>query len=70
MLIGKPGPAKTAIARADAASIEVRGRDLVGDLMGRLTFTEYFYLLLTGRSRPTTSASFSISCSSPSPSMA
>ncbi len=49
MLIGKPGPARTAIARADAASIEVRGRDLVGDLMGRLTFTEYFYLLLTGK---------------------
>jgi citrate synthase len=27
----------------------VRGRDLTGDLMGRLTFTEYFHLLLTGR---------------------
>jgi citrate synthase len=26
----------------------VRGRDLVGDVMGRLTFTEYFHLLLTG----------------------
>jgi len=26
----------------------VRGRDLTGDLMGRLTFTEYFHLLLTG----------------------
>jgi citrate synthase len=26
----------------------VRGRDLAGDLMGRLTFTEYFHLLLTG----------------------
>src|SRR5262245_3803596 len=35
------------IARAD--SIEVRGRDLCRDLMGRLTFTEYFFLLLTGR---------------------
>ena len=49
MLIGKPGPAKTAIATADAVSIEVRGRDLVGDLMGRLTFTEYFYFLMTGK---------------------
>jgi citrate synthase len=29
--------------------VEVRGRDLAGDLMGRLTFTEYFHLLLTGR---------------------
>lgn len=49
MLIGKPGPAKSAIATADATGVEVRGRDLVGDLMGRLTFTEYFYLLVTGR---------------------
>jgi citrate synthase len=29
--------------------VEVRGRDLAGDLMGRLSFTEYFHLLLTGR---------------------
>ena len=49
MLIGKPGPAKTAIAAAAADGVNVRGRDLVGDLMGRLTFTEYFYLLMTGR---------------------
>jgi citrate synthase len=28
--------------------VEVRGRDLSGDLMGRLSFTEYFHLLLTG----------------------
>jgi citrate synthase len=32
--------------------VEVRGRDLAGDLMGRLSFTEYFHLLLTG-SEPT-----------------
>ncbi len=49
MLIGKPGPAKTAIATADAATITVRGRDLVADLMGRLTFTEYFFFLVTGQ---------------------
>ena len=29
--------------------VEVRGRDLTGDLMGTLSFTEYFHLLLTGR---------------------
>jgi citrate synthase len=29
--------------------VEVRGRDLTGDLMGRVTFTEYFHLLFTGR---------------------
>ena len=49
MLIGKPGPAKTAIAAADAAGVEIRGRDLAGDLMGRLTFTEFFFLLMTGK---------------------
>ena len=48
-MIGKPGPAKTAIAAADAAGVNIRGRDLVADLMGRLTFTEFFYLLMTGR---------------------
>ena len=27
----------------------MRGLDLTGDLMGRVSFTEYFHLLLTGR---------------------
>jgi citrate synthase len=36
------------IGRAFSDRVEVRGRDLTGDLMGRLTFTEYFHLLLTG----------------------
>jgi citrate synthase len=49
MLIGKAGSATTAISTADAASITVRGRDLCGDLMGRLSFTDYFHLLVTGR---------------------
>jgi citrate synthase len=39
---------KTHIAKAFADRVEVRGRDLVDDAMGRLTFTEYFHLLLTG----------------------
>src|SRR5262245_1119549 len=39
---------RTRIAQAYPDRVEVRGRDLTGDLMGRLTFTEYFYLLLTG----------------------
>ena len=38
----------TRIARAYPDRVEVRGRDLTGDLMGRLTFTEYVHLLLTG----------------------
>jgi citrate synthase len=37
------------ISQAYPDRVEVRGRDLTGDLMGRLTFTEYFHLLLTGR---------------------
>jgi citrate synthase len=49
VLIGKPGKARTAIAHADAAGVTVRGRDLAGDLMGRLSLTEYFFFLLTGR---------------------
>jgi citrate synthase len=40
--------ATTRISQAYPDRVEVRGRDLTGDLMGRLTFTEYFHLLLTG----------------------
>src|SRR5215468_9590936 len=39
---------KTQISQGYPDRVEVRGRDLTGDLMGRLTFTEYFHLLLTG----------------------
>ncbi len=39
---------ETRIAQAFPDRVEVRGRDLTGDLMGRLSFTEYFHLLLTG----------------------
>ena len=39
----------TAISQAYPDRVEVRGRDLTGDLMGRVGFTEYFHLLLTGR---------------------
>src|SRR6188472_4134393 len=47
-MIGKAGEAVSHIAQAYPDRVEVRGRDLTGDLMGRLTFTEYFHLLLTG----------------------
>jgi citrate synthase len=40
------------ISQAYPDRVEVRGRDLTGDLMGNLGFTEYFHLLLTG-SEPT-----------------
>jgi citrate synthase len=38
----------TRISQAYPDRVEVRGRDLAGELIGRLTFTEYFHLLLTG----------------------
>jgi citrate synthase len=40
--------ATTHLSQAYPDRVEVRGRDLTGDLMGRLSFTEYFHLLLTG----------------------
>jgi citrate synthase len=46
--IGKAGPPVSHISQAHPDRVEVRGRDLCGDLMGRLSFTEYFHLLLTG----------------------
>jgi len=49
MQIGKPGTPVSHISQAYPDRVEVRGRDLTGDLMGRLSFTEYFHLLLTGR---------------------
>jgi citrate synthase len=42
------GERKTHIAKASPDRVDVRGRDLAGELMGSLTFTEYFHLLLTG----------------------
>src|SRR5436305_6190468 len=42
-------PSVSHICQAYPDRVEVRGRDLTGDLMGRLGFTEYFHLLLTGR---------------------
>jgi len=42
-------PVASGIARAFPDRVEVRGRDLTGELMGNVTFTGYFHLLLTGR---------------------
>jgi citrate synthase len=47
--IGKSADAVSNISQAHPDRVEVRGRDLAGDLMGRVTFTEYFHLLLTGQ---------------------
>ncbi|MGH3021653.1 MAG: citryl-CoA lyase [Gaiellaceae bacterium] len=49
MQFGKSGDPVSHISQAYPDRVEVRGRDLTGELMGRLSFTEYFHLLLTGR---------------------
>jgi citrate synthase len=43
-----PAPV-THISKAYPDRVEVRGRDLTNELMGHLSFTGYFHLLLTGR---------------------
>ncbi len=52
MQIGRPGDPVSRIAQGYPDRVEVRGRDLSGELMGSVSFTEYFHLLLTG-SEPT-----------------
>ncbi len=49
MQIGKAGAAESAIAQAYPDRVEVRGRDLCRELIGKVSFSEYFFLLLTGR---------------------
>jgi citrate synthase len=47
-MTGRSGEPVTGLSRAYPDRVEVRGRDLTGDLMGRLTFTEYVHLLIAG----------------------
>lgn len=49
MQIGKAGAPVSSIGQAYPDRVEVRGRDLCRDVMGTLSFTELFHLLLTGR---------------------
>ena len=49
MQSGKAGTPVSAICQAFPDRVEVRGRDLTGELMGRVSFTDYFHLLVTGR---------------------
>ena len=46
--IGKQDQPFTSIATSDAKSITVRGRDLASEIIGKLDFTSYFWLLVTG----------------------
>jgi citrate synthase len=48
MPIGKAGDPVSHISQAYPDRVEVRGRSLTEQVMGSLTFTEYFHLLLTG----------------------
>ena len=55
MKIGKETIPRTAISTSDEHTITVRGNDLCRDLIGKISFTDYFHLLVTGR-RPTPAA--------------
>lgn len=48
MRIGKQDQPFTAICKSDADSITVRGRDLCQDIIGKMDFSSYFWLLVTG----------------------
>lgn len=48
MRIGKQDQPFSAICKSDADSITVRGKDLVGDIIGKMDFSSYFWFLVTG----------------------
>lgn len=48
MKIGKETIPRTAISTSSSETIVVRGRDLSADLIGKVSFTDYFFLLVTG----------------------
>jgi citrate synthase len=56
MKIGKATVPESAICASDDETIVVRGADLCRDLIGRVSFTDYFWLLVTG-TRPDAVAS-------------
>lgn len=57
MQVGKAKVVRSAICTSNEESIVVRGADLSRDLIGKVDFTDYFFLLLTGqRPTPTQSA--------------
>jgi citrate synthase len=46
--IGSQAHRSTAISASNASTILVRGRNLARDLIGQISFTDHFWLLLTG----------------------
>lgn len=57
MLIGKLRRAKTEICWSDKDQIEVWGEDLCRGLIGKVSFSDFFFLLVTGR-RPNAEQGF------------
>lgn len=55
MKIGKETIPHSAICTSNSETIVVRGKDLAQELIGHMTFTDYFYLLVTGQT-PTPAA--------------
>ena len=49
MKIGKVTVPRTSISTSDEHTIVVRGRDLSNELIGKVSFVEHFFLLLTGK---------------------
>jgi citrate synthase len=62
MRIGKQDKAFTAIATSDADSITVRGQDLCGELIGKVGFVDYFWLLVTGERPSQTQSALTEAC--------
>lgn len=57
MRIGKQDQPYTAISTSDARSITIRGYDLCNELIGKIDFADYFFLLLMG-AKPTDNQRF------------
>lgn len=49
MKIGAQTNRSSAISASNESTILVRGRDLVGELVGHISFTDHFWLLVTGQ---------------------
>ncbi len=58
MRIGKQDNPYSAISTSDSERIVVRGRDLCDDIIGKVDFTSYFWLLVTGQEPSATQKKF------------
>ena len=48
MKIGKETVPRTAISTSNSSTIVVRGRDLAKELIGKVSFADYFFMLISG----------------------